>query len=282
MNIKTIALIVTYNPNLLELKKNIEAIINQVNELIIIDNNSNNIDESEKIIKKYNKIFLIKNINNEGIAKAFNQGVKYAIQKGYKYLLTLDQDTTVPNNLIETYEQLLSEIKEDNIAIICPNLNDINLKCKSNTNKSYEEVEECISSGSYINLKICKKIGYFDENMFIDWVDFEYCKRVRMYGYKIIRINNVEILHQVGRAEEVKFLWRKEIIYNHNSIRKYYYFRNRIYFAKKYNLTIYKNFSYFRNLLKNFLLIFKEKENKIKKIISALKGIYDGINMKVN
>ena len=40
---KILSVIVTYNPEINRLKQNLENIINQVDEVIIIDNNSDNI-----------------------------------------------------------------------------------------------------------------------------------------------------------------------------------------------------------------------------------------------
>ncbi|WP_201319170.1 MULTISPECIES: glycosyltransferase [unclassified Paenibacillus] len=279
---KSIATIITYNPDLKLLTKNIEAIAPQVNCLVIIDNASSNYKEIMEVTNDYNHCRLIKNERNEGIAKAFNQAVDYAWEKGFKWLLTLDQDTTVPSNIIDAFNKYTQN--GENTAIICPYLIDTNITSFNNYEKmglkSYEFIDNCISSGSYINLRICNEVGKFDEKMFIDWVDFEYCERVRRNNSTILRINTVYILHQVGKAKKIKFFNREEVIYNHNPIRKYYYYRNRVYFARKYKIKIWKNYKYYRNLLKNFILILKE-ENAAKKIISALKGIKDGLFIKL-
>jgi len=39
-----------------------------------------------------------------------------------------------------------------------------------------------------------------NEDLFIDWVDFEWCWRARKKGYKIIGNANVVITHQLGDA----------------------------------------------------------------------------------
>ena len=48
--------IVLYNPDIKRLEENISAIAPQVNELILIDNSSKNIDEIAELTAKYENI----------------------------------------------------------------------------------------------------------------------------------------------------------------------------------------------------------------------------------
>ncbi|MHB8132373.1 MAG: glycosyltransferase, partial [Mobilitalea sp.] len=89
---KIAAGIVLFNPNIDRLKKNIDAILPQVEVLYIIDNNSDNIDLIEKYLQNKNTIILQKNSENFGIAKALNQMCNLANLKGFDWILTLDQD----------------------------------------------------------------------------------------------------------------------------------------------------------------------------------------------
>ena len=92
------AIIVSYEPNS-SLIRLYESIKNQVDEIVIIDNNSRN-TESIHILKELENqnISVIYNKENSGIATALNQGVKIAIDKKYKCILTLDQDSEFYQN----------------------------------------------------------------------------------------------------------------------------------------------------------------------------------------
>lgn len=56
-------------------------------------------------------------------------------------------------------------------------------------------VDFCITSGSFVNLSVWKQIGKYDEFLFVGLVDNEYCKRVILNGYKILRLNEMLMDH---------------------------------------------------------------------------------------
>ena len=94
---KILAAIVTYNPDLERLQKNINAIEPQVEHLIIVDNGSKNINLISRIKGECKiKIDLIENKENIGIASALNQALDYAYKNNFDWILTLDKIVFVP------------------------------------------------------------------------------------------------------------------------------------------------------------------------------------------
>lgn len=271
--------IVLYNPDLDRLNENIMSIYDQVDEIIIVDNNSENIN---MVLNKYVdlvKIQIVKNDKNIGIAKALNQIMKVGEGKGYKWILTLDQDSVCPKNLINEYKKYISF---KNVAIISPTIIDRNkiYNCNEEEEQEYKYVDNCITSASLTNCNIWRAVGGYDEKMFIDWVDFEFCKRILLNDYKIIKINNVKLIHEVGKITSHKFfIWNINCM-NHSAFRKYYMARNNIYMFKKY--PSFKNLilAIRRNIKLILMVLFFEidKKNKLKYILN---GIYAGIKLKV-
>ncbi|MBZ4656142.1 MAG: hypothetical protein JG759_690 [Thermoanaerobacter sp.] len=228
--------IVLYNPDISRLRENINAILPQVDFIVLVDNASQNIKKVESMYCNFDNIFFIKNKKNLGVATALNQIVKFCETKNVKWVLTLDQDSVVSHNLIENYVKYISY---DRVAIITPKImyrndsqNQSILVKKSEP--QYEYVEKCITSGSFINIPICKEIGYFDDKMFIDLVDFEYCIRIQKANYKILRLNNVALNHQLGDLKIYNFFGKKIFVTNHSELRYYYYARNSLYYLKKH------------------------------------------------
>ena len=124
------ALIITYNPDLIVLKKNFEAIKDQVDEIAIVDNGSNNINKILNITNKEAKI--IKNDKNMGIAFALNQGMEFFKKNGYSWVITLDQDSILSKDSVKKMMKYSSE----NIGILCPRIKYLgrsNEKIKINT-----------------------------------------------------------------------------------------------------------------------------------------------------
>ena len=190
--------IVSYNPDIKRFKENIDSILSQVDKLIIIENGSRESDKIIKIIKSYdeNCVKLVVNSKNMGIARALNQIMVCAEKENYKWVITLDQDSVCPENLVKEYSKY---IEEDNVAIICPQIQDRRRKyLELEETEGISEIDMCITSASCTNVKIWRDVKGFDSKLFIDLVDNEYCKKVRLYGYKILRLNYLILNHEFG------------------------------------------------------------------------------------
>lgn len=270
--------IVLYNPNIIRLRENLQSIYDQVDYLILVDNGSQNIIEIEKILCEYERIKLIKNEYNKGIATALKQIMNYSIEKNAKWVLTLDQDSVCDNNLIETYKNYYHK---DKIGILTCNIIDRNFTEKNELNNEFRFVDICITSGSLMNVEAYKKCRGFDDKMFIDKVDFDICLSIREIGYKIMKVNYNGLLHEVGNGRNVKMLFKDYIVYNHSHIRRYYMARNGIYLAKKHKKYIKLPRALVKEI-RDITLVVLYEDNKIKKFRYAMKGLIDGFFIKVS
>ncbi len=280
---QTIASIITFNPDIDRLTSNIESICKQVDRIIIVDNGSYNINDITNLFNKSLnvKFDFIFNNNNKGVAYALNKALNYAINKGYKWILTLDQDSMCNEKIIDQFENfILSKEEVSDIGIIAPKIIDRNINYnKEGTADEYtENADTVITSGSLINVEIAKKIGGFIDELFIDGVDFEFCLNLILNNYKIYKINSAKLYHELGKIKVKNILGFKLITTNHSSIRRYYYFRNKIYIYKKY----YKRFPLWviKNILssiKTLILIIIFEDKKIQKIKYSIIGINHGL-----
>lgn len=274
---RIIAGIVTFNPELSLLEKNINSIITQVDNLVIVDNSSKNINELLSLVSKIsNKILVIKNNKNLGIATALNQIMSYAFENKVEWVLTLDQDSISPSNIIAEYKKYVNLKK---VAIISPNIFDRNvgyIKSKEIDNKDYVYVKNAITSAALTNVKLWREIGEFDDVLFIDYVDFEYCERVLANGYFVIKINNVILNHEIGISKTIKTLFGNYTVQNHNKYRKYYIARNLVYLSTKgKKIEIKKLLSVAKLTIKTFIF----EQQKIEKIQYIFRGVIDGTKM---
>ncbi len=278
--------ITLYNPEIDRLQKNIAAIIPQVEKVYIVDNASQNISAFISQYENDERVKIIKNDENLGIARALNQMCSAALEDGFDWILTLDQDSICEDDIIEKYSCYTD--RED-VAIITPRFSDDNepQSISSSGFAPFEFVERCNTSASLIRLSVYKEVGGFDDIMFIDFVDFDFCASVIENGYFILRDNASVLHHQLGSAKEITFfipigrllgikkLQKPLFTYNHSPLRTYYYVRNiryfsykhRQYFSPRYNMKVC-----FRWLSLKFLF---EKE-RCKKISASIKGFIDG------
>ncbi len=263
-----VAGIVVCNPDYDRLMENIRAIHSQVDLLAIYLNSE--IDKSRFLI--FDKIHYLNDGNNKGIATALNEIMSYAAEIDAQWCLLLDQDSVVPENCIEEFEK---NTGLECAAILTPYVHDDrDMEEPNAVSESYTEIDMCISSGSYNNVEIWKKCKAFRDEFFIDYVDWEYCARVRSKGYKVYCINKITINHQLGKKSYHQLFGKKVFTYNHSAFRKYYITRNTIVSYRLYPSEIKLAHPYLRTWKRLMLTLFFE-DNKIKKTGAIMRGIMD-------
>ncbi|MDR2408807.1 MAG: glycosyltransferase family 2 protein, partial [Bacteroidales bacterium] len=199
-----IAVIITYNPDLIQLQKTIDSLAEQVDRIIIINNG----DTLFSSILRDNCTFV--NLGkNYGIAYAQNRGIEKALKLSAKFIVLSDQDTIFPERYVEKILLVYNSLQYRHIAALVPVFYDLEKELKSpimltkfsftyDYSKIYTRTAQAISSGSFIITNSLKKIGLMNEKLFIDYVDFEWCWRAIKLGYKIVTIPDIIIEHHLG------------------------------------------------------------------------------------
>lgn len=230
------AVVVTYHPDV-ELYERIEKIRRQVDRLLIVDNSSK--PDCIHMIQRISSdldVDVIKNTSNLGIAEALNQGFKYAEGFGGKYswVLSLDQDSyccaTLVQQLISAYNQCPFR---DEVGIIGTNYREKTtgrtLHEKKQVDENWEEVKNLPTSGCITSLAAFSEVGNFRKDFFIDYVDTEYCMRLRGRGYRVLISTEVGMIHPLGyyRVSNLhQWLRGSSMITNYPPFRHYYWTRN--------------------------------------------------------
>lgn len=278
------AVIITYNVEN-DFKNRINKLKGKVNEIIVVDNGSK--AETISMLKELEKeITIIYLEKNKGIAYALNTGIKYSIEKGYDWILTLDHDSIVTdnmiNNMLKCYEGFEGELKEK-VAMLVPvhveekeHENNHVINNEEVSSKSYTEVLTEITSGALTKASIYKSVGLYDEKLFIDLVDHDYCLSLNKKGFKVIQVNSAILIHNLGESVKKSILGLKMIPTNHSPLRRYYMSRNRHYIWNKYK----KDFPGWvltdkRRFITENLKIVLFEDNKIEKFKYIRQGIRD-------
>ena len=270
--------IVTFNPDLKTLNDNISSIHDQVDRIVIVDNASDNINEISGAIEKFgSNIIFFRNNKNMGIAFALNQLMEYGFDNRYEYMLTLDQDSKCPLNYVNDLIPLFGV--DNKVGIVAPVIKDVNVGIVGHSPNPFGYVNTCITSGSIVDIKAWNKIGGYDNELFIDSVDFDFCYRLRKAGYLILQTNKKYLIHEIGNAESVKILFWNINVTNHSPFRKYYIARNNIYYPLKNRMYIRFLRGIFRDLGLILIVLFYE-ENKKLKLKKILNGMVDAFSMR--
>ena len=293
--------IVLFKPNFDRLFISLKNISVQISTVILY-NNGADIGKIEEFKENCScNIIIVGDGKNNGIASALNGIMRTAEELGIEWVLTLDQDSIVPTNLYSVFFRLM---KNKNVAIVCSqNIDSRRKYMKPVLEPKVEKVRMCDTSGSCTNVSIWRELGGFDDWLFIDLVDNDFCKRVVLKGYRILRANEVIMDHQYGNLErrgkvaEYFFLRAGEFLHSTNvaklsfkrrvnPMRVYFENRNIIYLNKKYKQ--YGGIGYANHHCKTYFGFFltfsvyswlaSDKKREVYKAI--INGIKDG--KKVN
>lgn len=197
---------------------------------------------------------------NIGVAAALNKGLQKAIDEGYDWLLTMDQDSVFEPGALKELKDVAFSSRE-NIAIVSP-FHFIKRPVKTS---AIEEVTITMTSGNLLRVSAARSVGMFEEKLFIDSVDNEYCLRLRKHGFRIIRVNRSILHHALGTL--------KKNIVTHPASRRYYITRNMLYVMKKYFPRLFLFGS--KELIKSFVLILLIEDDKWSKIKAMFRGLSD-------
>ncbi|ADL50382.1 glycosyltransferase family 2 protein [Clostridium cellulovorans] len=271
---KIAAVVVLYNPtnNILD---NIKSYINEVEILYAIDNSDK---ENRKLIGEIKNIEKVKYISlngNRGIAKALNVGAEAALEQGFSWLLTMDQDSKASDKMVTRLYDFIASDKVENIGIVAP-FPGSRLKPVPETDKEYERMDVVMTSGNLLSLEGYKKTGSFKDDFFIDYVDSEYCLRLRDNGYEIVQVNTIILDHNLGDIKRNGFGPFKFTTTNHSAFRRYYITRNRMWMWDKYKDKYENYISYDRNCFyKETIKIVLGEKDKLKKLKNIYRGYRD-------
>ncbi len=236
------AVVVTYNPCLDTLKELLHALVPQVDAVTMIDNNSTaNIDtwlEQQQL----ETVSIQSLTSNKGIATAHNKGITWAREQQAEFVLLLDQDSIPANDMVA---ELLTVMKKDtNIAAVGPKYLDIKgshqspfvkligrklhrIACADN---EIVAVDHLVSSGSLISMAALHNIGDMQEQLFIDYVDTEWCLRAIHKGYALFGVGAAQMAHSIG-DQQVSIFGRKLAV--HSPLRQFYVVRNGLWLLRQ-------------------------------------------------
>lgn len=225
---KVAIIIVTYNgkkylPNLLgSIFNYLPKTVSQ--EIIVVDNNSAD-GSIEWLENNYPQVILLTQIDNLGFAKANNLGIQYALSHNFNYVMLLNQDTIVTEGYLDKLVEAAG--KDDKIAAVQPKIllypetelinsagNVIHYlgfgytfghktKSKEQRTKS-KTVNYCSGAACLIKVEALKKVGLFNEDLFMYHEDLDLGWRFRMSGYQNVIAPEATVYHQYEFSRSIK------------------------------------------------------------------------------
>lgn len=157
--------------------------------LFVYDNSFNS-----QVVNDYDGIQIeyLHDPKNSGVSKAYNEGVLRSAKRNKKWVLLVDQDTILPNNLLKKYHEAIFQNPE--IKLFSPILKLENGKifspCRylfkrgfhlTTINPGLHSLKKIspVNSGMVIDVKTFFEVGGYNNKVKLDFGDFQFIERFR-------------------------------------------------------------------------------------------------------
>lgn len=157
---------------------------------------------------------------NAGLPAAYNCALAMAQSEGYTWLLTLDQDTTLPANYLSRMRELALHLELDHrVAAIVPRLSDSGRRLSPVSIRfwgvSYfppgfggilRRVAYAFNSASLFRVSALKQIGGFNPYFWLDYLDAYVYWQLHRHGRNIYVAGDLQVEHELSllHGEDLK------------------------------------------------------------------------------
>ncbi len=264
------AVVVLYEPGN-EVLGNIHSWGGEVEVVYAVDNSERAVEMLIDRLAALGNVIYLPQEENVGIARALNIGAQLAVKEGYDFLLTMDQDSSAEPDMVARLLECVTEGEGKAPGIVAP-FHLTRAVRHSPPESKFTEVMTPMTSGCLLDLAAWQMVGPFRDDFFIDFVDNEYCLRLRRKGYRVVRANRAILEHAVGDITRYGPL----IATNHSPLRRYYKTRNRFVVFQEY-LTTFPGHCLFDlvRLAKEIGSIILFEQEKRAKLCMMWRGISD-------
>ena len=287
-----VAIIVTYNPEQQPLYLLASALARQCQKVVIVDNSEPPCEFTTLLARHNQAIQVVPLGANQGIASAQNIGIKQAFHYPCDAIALFDQDSVIDDKYIGNIYQALECARKSlpfPVAAIGPCYQDDRQTQKSpfvkvsglcikrvacNGAKVLVEVDCLIASGSLLTVEALKTAGCMQEDLFIDYVDAEWCLRAKSFGYRCVGACHVSMKHSLG-DDPITVFGRKFTL--HSPLRHYYLMRNAASLYLRSNLPIQWKIADGLRLMCKFIIYGIFGKPRLMHIKMMLRGLYDGL-----
>jgi rhamnosyltransferase len=231
---------------------------------------------------------VIRNATNRGIAAALNQGARFAMESGAAWLLTMDQDAAPSPEILRIAAETFGAYPaKDRIAVIGSASVADAARTRAarvrgaDAGRSWSDVRWAITAGSFVSLAAFRAVGEFRDDLFVDYVDIEFCLRARRSGYRILMSAAPAMTHEVGAPALRRLGPRTVAPTHHSAVRRYYITRNRLIVWRSYLRTeprfVARDILASQKELLKLLLFETDRPAKLRAILAGLRDGSRGV-----
>lgn len=274
-------------------EQRLTTVAREVSPLLVVDNSGDPAVRSRlRVACAVHGAEFIANAENRGLASALNQGFGLLASRGITAVISFDQDSTPCPGFSAALLGTMSTTP--NCAVVGANWQDEatptkpsrHLRRKAAFPFAFEravagrdliDVTCVIASGSLYNLEIWQRLGGFDESLFLDLVDTDYCLRARAAGHVVCVAARARLAHRRGAKQEVRRFGRTSTPAFMPPLRLRYLFRNRVRLCSRHWRTphwIAFEVVYSAKIIFDILFL---EDQKCLKLAGCVRGIWDAL-----
>ena len=290
-SLSVVALVVTYRPQQHALYELLNALVDQVDGIVLVDNGSGGDAVSWLGTLGLPKLLTIFQVQNLGLAAAQNIGIEKAQSLGAKYVLFSDQDSLPAPDMVQRLLTVAhAKLAEGcSLAAVGPRYFDAHqqslrpfVRVRGLRVQRFDcehddqvvEVDHLISSGSLIPMAALDVIGGMREELFIDYVDTEWSLRAWRMGYHSFGVCNATMRHCLGDRPYRLF---GRYVPIHSPLRHYYLFRNTVWLYRQGWIPWTWKVATARRILLKLLFFSIVPSDRLCQIRLMFRGLWDGV-----
>jgi rhamnosyltransferase len=219
----------------------VRSLVSQVSRVVVVDDGTPRAHAgSDDVYEECRRIgaTVVRHERNRGIGAALNTGLD-ALSAGpaeVDHVLTLDQDSVLPEGYVASLVAAgrAAEAQGVQVGMVAPGRASGIRSGEGRRTGGVVLGKEPIQSGLLVPSEVLRRIGGFDEPLFIDGVDSEFFLRARAHGYLCVVAPEVHLEHRLGRAAEVRIGPRVLTLVVAADFRYYYQVRNVVELVRRY------------------------------------------------
>ena len=286
---KTAAIVTLYYPKG-DITRRMTDLSGQVTALILSDNTPDG-NNAALFANIPNAVYLA-NGANLGLSAALNRGLATPEAQDSDYVFFFDQDSAVPPKHIEIMVRDWEMLEKDHrIGLLGPSYFDEitetmdadSAMTPDDCTEPYRSIEQMITSSMMSQYNIMRQIDFWNEEIFLDYADYDLCWRLLRADYELFITRNTQMRHKLGEG----FVWAFDLISRQRfklaygaPIRRYYQTRASVkllrsgYVPKAWTKWLWLNLT----LRRYFELVYLP--DKWKMSCYHARGIWDGLRGK--
>ncbi len=246
---KVIAVVIVYYPDQQLLHRLLQALTPQVASIVVLNNGPD--FACGDLILSWPHLVVHSMGTNVGVAAALNEGFAHAQRQQADFVVSFDQDS-------EPYQDMVSQLVSAHESLVrkgcrVGGVGPARIDPRTGRRATFLfpirgwrkrfvpeggqliSVDHLISSGFLVSVPVWLEVGRFLDELFVDYVDVEWCLRARHQGRKLYVASSAMLVHRIGDRLSL-FLGREVPL--HGALRHYTLFRNGVYLQKLSHISL--------------------------------------------